>query len=311
VRNRLKSPALFKEQAMADKAKILVQLDPDVHASVFDRVVAIDAGVDQLFSYSQVKPEQVQAMVHGGVFTRGIPDLKSTAFFVGGSDVAAGEALLKKVCDSFFGPFRCSVMLDANGANTTAAAAVVVARKHLDLTKTSALVLAGTGPVGRRVTRILCEEGASVRVASRSAERSAAVLRDSGEAVAKAASQGRATALALDGTASAATFAAALEGVELVIAAGAAGVTLLPRAAWVAAGSVRVLIDLNAVPPAGIEGVGVMDKAAVQDGKICYGAVGVGGTKMKVHKAAIASLFTTNDKVLDVSSIYELAKTLG
>jgi hypothetical protein len=296
---------------MSEKIKILVQLDPDTHPSVFDRVVAIDAGVQQLFSYGGVKPEHVQSMVHGGMFTRGIPDLRSTAFFVGGSDVAAGEAILRKVCDSFTGPFRCSVMLDANGANTTAAAAVVAARKQLDVTKTTALVLAGTGPVGRRVTRILCDEGASVRVASRSAERAAAVLRDSGEGVAKAAGEGRATALALDGSASASAFAAALDGVELVIAAGAAGITLLPKTAWLAARSVRVLIDLNAVPPAGIEGVGVMDKATEHEGKICYGAIGVGGTKMKVHKAAVASLFTSNDKVLDVSGIYELAKTLG
>ena len=295
---------------MSDKTKILIQIDPDTHPSVFDRVVAIDAGVQQLFSYGGVKPEQVQTMVHGAVFTRGIPDLRSTAFFVGGSDVAAGEALLKKVTDSFFGPFRCSVMLDANGANTTAAAAVVAARKHLDVTKTHALVLAGTGPVGRRVTRILCEEGASVRVASRSAERAAAVLKESGASVAKSAADGCATSLALDGNSSDAAFAAALDGVELVVAAGAAGIKLLPRAAWLAAKSVRVLIDLNAVPPAGIEGVGVMDKATDHDGKICYGAVGVGGTKMKVHKAAIASLFTTNDKVLDVTSIYELAKSL-
>lgn len=296
---------------MSDKAKILIQLDPDAHASVFDRVVAIDAGVQQLFSYGNVKPEQVQSLVHGAIFTRGIPDLKSTAIFVGGSDVAAGEALLKKVKGSFFGPFRCSVMLDANGANTTAAAAVVAARKHLDITKTRALVLAGTGPVGRRVTRILCEEGASVRVASRSADRAAAVLRESGDGVSKAAAEGRATALALDGSASASAFAAALDGVELVVACGAAGITLLPQSVWSAAKSVRVLIDLNAVPPAGIEGVGVMDKAVDHEGKICYGAVGVGGTKMKVHKAAIASLFTANDKVLDVTSIYEIAKSLG
>jgi methylenetetrahydrofolate/methylenetetrahydromethanopterin dehydrogenase (NADP+) len=72
--------------------------------------------------------------------------------------------------------------------------------------------------------------------------------------------------------------------------------------------SLKVAIDLNAVPPLGVEGVGVGDKAAEQGDVICYGAIGVGDTKMKVHKAAIASLFESNDKVLDAEEIYHLAQ---
>ena len=77
--------------------KILVQLDTDSHPSVFDRVVAIDAGVDELFSYGGVTVENVTGLVHGAMFTRSPNDLKNTAIFVGGSDVKAGEALLAKV----------------------------------------------------------------------------------------------------------------------------------------------------------------------------------------------------------------------
>src|SRR5690606_28052953 len=78
---------------------------------------------------------------------------------------------------------------------------------------------------------------------------------------------------------------AALEGASIVIAAGAPGAVLLPADIRRAASSLRVAIDLNAVPPVGIEGVEVMDKAADRDGMKCYGAIGVGGTKMKIHKA--------------------------
>jgi hypothetical protein len=46
------------------KPKILIQLDPDQHASVFDAVVAIDAGVDQLLQYSNVESNQVTPLVH-------------------------------------------------------------------------------------------------------------------------------------------------------------------------------------------------------------------------------------------------------
>ena len=69
----------------------------------------------------------VRDLVHGALFTRGGADLARTAIFVGGSDVEAAEAVLKAVTDVFFGGFRVSVMLDANGANTTASAAALAA----------------------------------------------------------------------------------------------------------------------------------------------------------------------------------------
>nr|MCU0872092.1 methylenetetrahydromethanopterin dehydrogenase [Pirellulaceae bacterium] len=150
-----------------NRPRILVQIDPDVHNSVFDAVVAIDAGVDHLLQYRQVAPEQVQGVVHGAIFTRGPQDLKSTAIFIGGTDVAAAEELLKRVLKSFFGPLRVSVMMDASGANTTAAAAVLAAGRHVPLRGSTAVVLAATGPVGQRVVRLLAREGARVRVASR------------------------------------------------------------------------------------------------------------------------------------------------
>src|SRR5437867_2435612 len=150
--------------------KVLIQLDTDSHASVFDRVVAVDAGVDELFAYGGITPENVVPLVHGAIFTRGPQDLKNTAIFIGGSNVAAGEQLLAKVRSAFFGPMQVSVLIDSNGSNTTAAAAVLAARKHLALSKTIALVLGGTGPVGHRAAQLLAMEGAHVRVGTRSLE---------------------------------------------------------------------------------------------------------------------------------------------
>ena len=71
------------------------------------------------------------------------------------------------------------------------------------------------------------------------------------------------------------------------------------------------MIDLNGVPPTGIEGVELMDAGVTRDGKIAYGALGVGGTKMKIHKAAIRALFTANDHVLDAEEIYRIGQQLG
>jgi hypothetical protein len=285
-----------------DKRKILIQLDSDPQSSVFDRVVAIDAGADEVFSYGAVQLEQVQALVHGAIFTRGPKDLKNTALFIGGSDVATGEKLLQEALKHMIPAFglRISVLLDANGANTTAAAAVRAASRHLELKGAPALVLGGTGPVGQRVVRLLVRQGAEVRVGSRQQSRSAGVCTDLRSKIPEARLEGVATGTPAE-------LATALEGRALVIAAGAAGAVLLPKKARLACPTLKVAIDLNAVPPLGIEGIEVTDKAVSKDGMIGYGAVGVGDTKMKIHKAAIAQLFANNQHVLDAEEIYQIA----
>jgi hypothetical protein len=288
-----------------DKRKILIQLDGDPQPSVFDRVVAIDAGADEVFSYGGVKPEQVRDQVHGAIFTRGPKDLKSTALFIGGSDVAAGERLLEEARKHMLPQFglRVSVLFDANGANTTAAAAVWAAARHLDLAGTHALVLGGTGPVGQRVARLLAGLGSHVRVGSRQRGRAAAVC----DAIRAKVPSAHVEPVA---TASPDELQAALAGRGLVVAAGAAGAVLLPLSVRKGLRDLKVAIDLNAVPPLGIEGVEVGDKAAQHDGVVCYGAIGVGDTKMKIHKAAVARLFESKDQVLDAEEVYGLAASL-
>lgn len=285
------------------KPKILIQMDSDVHASVFDSVVAIDAGVDQLLTYHEVEPTQVRDLVHGAMFTRGPKDLHNTAIFVGGADVAAGETLLGQVTNTFFGPIRVSVMLDANGANTTAVAAVLSAAKHIQLKGASATVLAATGPVGQRVARLLAGEGAAVHAVSRDLLRAEQTC---------AAIAGRVDGARLEPVAASKPdeVRSVCEGSQLIIAAGAAGIELLRGEDRAALKSVEVAIDLNAVPPAGIGGIEVTDAAVERDGAICYGAIGVGGFKMKIHKAAIRQLYESNDQVLDAEEIFQLGKAL-
>jgi hypothetical protein len=288
----------------APARKILVQLDPDKHASVFDAVVAVDAGVEHLLQYRGVAPEDVRDLVHGTMFTRGPQDLRNTAVFIGGTNVAAGEALLRQVTACFFGPMRVSVLLDANGANTTAVAAVLAAGRHQPSAGATALVLAGTGPVGQRAVRLLAKQGAAVRVASRRQDRAEAVCAEI---------RGRipgAQLTPLEVTSVPAT-ADALREVQIVIAAGAAGIELLPQDVWQNCPTLRVAIDLNAVPPLGIGGIKVTDKAVAYGSVTCYGAIGVGGLKMKIHKAAIAKLFDRNDQVLDAEEVYALGRELA
>ena len=302
IPNSIRNP---KSEILVVKPQILVHLDTDALPSAFDRVVAVDAGVEQIFSYGGVTPANVMALVHGCIFTRGPDDLKNTAIFIGGSDVAAGETLLAAVQSHFVKDYglTVSILLDSNGSNTTAAAAVLAASRHLELKSTKSLILGGTGPVGQRCARLLAEEGGHVRIGSRTKDRAEAVCAAIRAQVPKANVEAVATATGNDGP-------AALEGRDLVIAAGAPGIVLLPKKYRVACRTLKVAIDLNGVPPEGIEGVGLGDKAKNRDDMHCYGALGIGGTKMKVHKAAIAELFLRNDAVLDATTIYAIAKAL-
>jgi len=278
--------------------RILIQLDTESLPSVFDRVVAVDADVDELFSYGGVTPENVTGLVHGAIFTRGPDDLKNTALFIGGSNVSAGEALLKAVKKAFFGPMRVSVLMDSNGSNTTAAAAVFAATKHLKLAGSTAVVLGGTGPVGHRAAQILASQGAQVRVASREKSKAEGICQKIRDVVKDA----RVTAVSSSDDAG-----SLLEGCDLLIAAGAAGVRFLKANEWQSAKSLKVAIDLNAVPPEGLEGIGVTDKAKSIGQVTCYGAIGVGGLKMKIHRAAVKNLFEANDRLLDTAAVYDLA----
>jgi hypothetical protein len=284
--------------------RLLVQLDADRLPSAFDRIVAYDAGADEVLSYGGVTEADVRGLVHGTIFTRGPKDLKNTALFVGGSAVTAAEGLLQAARQAFFGPFRVSAMLDPNGCNTTAAAAVAKLVKAAggDVRGLRAVVLAGTGPVGARAAGLLLRLGARVTITSREAAHGASVARQIG-----ARFKGEIEVAAVRGPADAGQ---ALEGAALVLAAGPAGVALLPQAAWAGRAGLRAMADVNAVPPAGIEGVEAADNGTLRDGVAAFGALGIGGLKMKAHKAALSRLFEQNDLVLDAEEIHDLAAGL-
>jgi hypothetical protein len=139
---------------------LLLHLDSSPHPSAFDRIVALDAGADEVLSYGAVTEDAVRDLVHGAIFTRGPKDLHHTAIFIGGTEMASGERLLAAVRAAFFGPMRVSVMLDANGSNTTAVAAVAKLQRAVGaLAGRRAVVTASTGPVGMRAAGAAREGG--------------------------------------------------------------------------------------------------------------------------------------------------------
>src|SRR3989475_13141156 len=99
--------------------KLLLQLDSSRLPSVFDRVVAYDGGADDVMSYGGITPGEVRDLVYGCIFTRGPKDLKNTAVFIGGADMAAGEAVLAAAPPAGFKPFTRSPRPEPNGSHTT------------------------------------------------------------------------------------------------------------------------------------------------------------------------------------------------
>ena len=282
--------------------KVLLQLDTDPHPSPFDAIVAHDAGVDVLLSHGSVTPEDVRDLVQGAFFTRA-PGDSSLAVWVGGSDVGAGEKILGEVEATFFGPFRVSAMLDSDGCNTTAATAIAMIAKDRDLNGQRAVIL-GVGPVGLRSATLLAEEGCEVLATSIPAD----VLSTDSYRRPRGLAAAEQLGIEVREPADRAEMEAALEGANIVLAAGPAGVQVLRKEAWSTNPTIEVLADYNAAEPLGIEGVEAGDDLVEREGKLVLGALGIGGKKMKTHKACVGRLFERSDLVFNADGVYAVAK---
>ncbi len=284
--------------------KVLLQLDTDPHPSPFDAIVAHDAGIDVLLSHGSVTPEAVRDLVQGAFFTRA-PGDSSLAVWVGGSDVGAGEKILDEVQATYFGPFRVSAMLDSDGCNTTAATAIAMIAKDRDLNGQRAVIL-GLGPVGLRSAALLEQEGCEVLATSIPGDvlGTDSYRRPRGLAAAEE--------LGIDARepADRAEMEAALEDANIVLAAGPAGLEVLRNEAWSTNPTIEVLADYNAAEPLGIEGIEAGDDLAEREGKLVLGALGIGGKKMKTHKACVGRLFERSDLVLNADGVYAVAKEI-
>jgi hypothetical protein len=262
--------------------------------------------VDVLLSHSGVKAESARALAQDAFFTRGVDDLNTMAVWVGGKDVAAGEEVFAQVQKAFFGPFRVSLMLDSNGCNTTAATTVARIAKARSLAGSRAVVI-GLGAVGLRSAVLLRNEGCEVTLAAVPPDlfgddrpyhrpRGVAVAQRLDLDVREPADRGELETL--------------LDGAQVVLSAGPAGVPVLRRDFWAQHPTIELLADYNAAEPLGIEDTEATDDMAEYDGKLVLGALAIGGPKMKVHKTCVRRLFESNDQVLDTDAVYAIARDL-
>jgi len=229
--------------------------------------------------------------------------MKNTAVFVGGSDVEKGEEIMKAVKDVFFANFSVSVLLDSNGSNTTAAASVLKIKEEIDLDGREVLILAGTGPVGVRAAALFAMEGASVTITSRSQEKANRKAEMIMEEYNLEKIKGVEANTDDD-------FIKAIKNKEVILSAGPPGINFISRNIWENEDKIKVMADINAVSPAGIEGIEPNADGDTIDGIKIFGALGIGGLKMKLHKKAVAELFKSNDQILNAVEVYKLNEKL-
>jgi len=263
-----------------ERPYILHMFTPGRQMSPFDVNMAADAGYQIVVPYGEVGLDAIAGMTQDTIFSRGPKGAARTGIFIGGRDALLAADMQDRARAAMVKPFVVSLMADPSGAFTTAAAllACVEAALKGGLAGRRVLVLGGSGPVGRIAGVIAAQAGAEVTLSSRSA--GAAAARETG------ARFGVALQSAMAGD------RAVLAAAEVVLCCAAAGVQVLSADDLASAHKLAVAADINAVPPGGIAGVGVMDDAKPLAGTaaVGIGALVVGNVKYQTQQRLLVQM---------------------
>lgn len=259
---------------------------PTKNVSPFDVNMAYEAAFDGVIPYSNVTLEEVHALTQDTIFSRGPTGVKRTGIFIGGREFGLAMDMLQRVRAAMVPPFEVSVLVDPSGAITTAAALVActeaVLRKagHGDLSGKNVHILGGTGPVGICAGILLEKAGAQAYIASHRGQQVAQEVANEYNARFDVKLRGAASG-------SDEELLEIVRGTDALLGCARAGVRVVNRAQLEHAGNLKVAADVNAVPPAGIQGVEAQDLGRALDftpsGTLSIGALAIGNIKYKVH----------------------------
>jgi methylene-tetrahydromethanopterin dehydrogenase len=290
--------------------KVFIFLDTDKHASPFDILTTIDILPDAaILKYEDVTVEESASIVYDAMFPRGPDGAKHTKIFINGRDFQKVNAILEKLKSCMFPPFELAVLVDPRGAYTTASAAVA---KTLQLSLDRGLgslenkhvtILGGTGPVGQTAARLYAAEGANVLVTSRSLQKAASVATEiNGEYAGEKVKGAEVKTPEEAGK--------ALQSSEIILSAGGAGVQLLSLDTLKKYGkNCKVVADINAIPPLGVEGLDPnTDGKEVLPHISGVGSLAIGKLKNKVESDLIRKVAGEPKGIFDYKAAYELAR---
>jgi methylene-tetrahydromethanopterin dehydrogenase len=292
--------------------RILHMITPLKHMSPFDVNMALDAGYDHAIPYTNVTIEDVYGLVQDAIFSRSPDGIKRTGMFIGGKRAIEALDMMDRAKKAMVPPFEISVFADPAGSFTTAAAMVACAKKALqetfktDLKGKRVIVFGGTGVVAFASAVIATSDGAKATL----------VGYDGPERVRKLAMESNVRFEInlgyADGTTEEQKAELAREA-DLIFAAGPAGRRLITLAQLKPAKDLLVVADVNAVPPSGIEGVGVKDSGTPIEGTnaVGIGALAIGDVKYKTETGLFKEMIEAEKPVyLDFRAAYRLAQAL-
>jgi len=290
---------------------ILHMLSPLRHMSPFDVNMALDAGYDAVVPYIDVKLEEVMPLVQDAMFSRSPRDAVHTAVFIGGKDAVLSLDMLEQVRKTLLKPFEISAFADPAGSFTTAAAMVACVEKLLKQKKGKALadthivIFGSTGPVGYTSGVIAALEGAEVTLTARELSKVQAKADEIKQrfGVTVHAAQAK----------SPEEITASLAGKEVALCCAAAGVQVLSASMLSAAKSLLVSADVNAVPPAGIEGLDLMANGVeLAGGSLGIGPLAIGDVKYKTESGLFQRMASSPKAIsLDFRDAFSFAREIA
>jgi methylene-tetrahydromethanopterin dehydrogenase len=281
--------------------------------SPFDVNMALDAGFDTAIPYTSVTLDDVTGLVQDAIFSRGPEGVKRTGMFIGGKRAIEALDMMKRAKAAMVPPFEISVFADPAGSFTTAAAMVACVKVALkekfstELTGKRIAIFGGTGVVGFASGVIAAIDGAHATL----------IGYDGPDRVRKLAEEANARFSVNIGYADGSTEEQKEElvrGADIIFAAGPAGKRLITLDQMKQAKHLRVVTDVNAVPPSGVEGVGVNDNATPIPGvnAVGIGALAVGNIKYKTEAGLFKEMIETEKPIyLDFREAYALAQKLA
>jgi len=293
--------------------RILHMITPLKHMSPFDVNMALDAGFDTAIPYTSVTLDDVTGLVQDAIFSRGPEGVKRTGMFIGGKRAIEALDMMKRAKAAMVPPFEISVFADPAGSFTTAAAMVACVKVALkekfstELTGKRIAIFGGTGVVGFASGVIAAIDGAHATL----------IGYDGPDRVRKLAEESNARFSVNIGYAHGSTEEQKEElvrGADIIFAAGPAGKRLITLDQMKQAKHLRVVTDVNAVPPSGVEGVGVNDNATPIPGvnAVGIGALAVGNIKYKTEAGLFKEMIETEKPIyLDFREAYTLAQKLA
>jgi methylene-tetrahydromethanopterin dehydrogenase len=236
-----------------EKVSILHLITAASNASPFDVNMAFDAGFDKVMPYTSVSLDDVSALTQDAIFSRSPSGVKREAIFFGGRDVGLAVDMQNAAKAAMFAPFAVSTMSDPSGAFTTSGALLAKISQHLAsshdaLAKQTIAIFGASGTVGSTAALIAAAQGANVKLVAH-----AGVDRMQHHADQLHKKYGY-TFEVVDGASDKAKISI-LNSATVAIAAGPAGVQVLQIKHYINASSLKVMADVNAVSPAGIEGL--------------------------------------------------------